>query len=190
MAMASMRGLQMFITDVRNCQSKDQEMARVEKELNKIRMKFSYEKSLSSYEKKKYVWKLLYIHILGYQLDFGHREVLSLVGSHKYAEKQVGYMVAGCLLHENHEFLNLITKAIRLDIIGRSETYQCLALTMIGNIGGRDFAEALAPDVQKLVALFLFQVSGSCRPLVRKKAILCLLHIYRKHPEVIQLDIW
>ncbi|EFJ19547.1 hypothetical protein SELMODRAFT_233268 [Selaginella moellendorffii] len=184
MAMASMRGLQMFITDVRNCQSKDQEMARVEKELNKIRMKFSYEKSLSSYEKKKYVWKLLYIHILGYQLDFGHREVLSLVGSHKYAEKQVGYMVAGCLLHENHEFLNLITKAIRLDIIGRSETYQCLALTMIGNIGGRDFAEALAPDVQKLV------VSGSCRPLVRKKAILCLLHIYRKHPEVIQLDIW
>ncbi|XP_061345364.1 AP-2 complex subunit alpha-1-like isoform X5 [Gastrolobium bilobum] len=55
---------------------------------------------------------------------------------------------------------------------------------MVGNIGGREFAESLAPDVQKLL------LSSSCRPLVRKKAALCLLRLYRKNPDVVNVDGW
>ncbi|KAG4384635.1 hypothetical protein GLYMA_13G320200v4 [Glycine max] len=55
---------------------------------------------------------------------------------------------------------------------------------MVGNIGGREFAESLAPDVQKLL------ISSSCRPLVRKKAALCLLRLYRKNPDVVNVDGW
>ncbi|KAL9416382.1 hypothetical protein AB3S75_039556 [Citrus x aurantiifolia] len=55
---------------------------------------------------------------------------------------------------------------------------------MVGNIGGREFAESLAPDVQKLI------ISSSCRPLVRKKAALCLLRLYRKNPDVVNVDGW
>lgn len=37
----------------------------------------------AAYNKKKYVWKLLYIYMLGYDVDFGHMEAVSLISSYK-----------------------------------------------------------------------------------------------------------
>ncbi|CDY29719.1 BnaAnng03410D [Brassica napus] len=182
--MSGMRGLSVFISDIRNCQNKEAERLRVDKELGNIRTCFKNDKGLTPYKKKKYVWKMLYIHMLGYDVDFGHMEAVSLISAPKYPEKQVGYIVTSCLLNENHDFLRLAINAVRNDIIGRNETYQCLALTLVGNIGGREFAESLAPDVQKLL------ISSSCRPLVRKKAALCLLRLFRKNPDVVNADGW
>ncbi|KAJ6717105.1 ADAPTIN ALPHA/GAMMA/EPSILON [Salix koriyanagi] len=184
MALSGMRGLSVFISDIRNCQNKEQERLRVDKELGNIRTRFKNEKGLTPYEKKKYVWKMLYIFMLGYDVDFGHMEAVSLISAPKYPEKQVGYIVTSSLLNENHDFLRLAINTVRNDIIGRNETFQCLALTMVGNIGGREFAESLAPDVQKLL------ISSSCRPLVRKKAALCLLRLFRKNPDVVNVDGW
>ncbi|XP_048234483.1 AP-2 complex subunit alpha-1 isoform X2 [Ricinus communis] len=184
MALSGMRGLSVFISDIRNCPNKEQERLRVDKELGNIRTRFKNEKGLTPYEKKKYVWKMLYIYMLGYDVDFGHMEAVSLISAPKYPEKQVGYIVTSCLLNENHDFLRLAINTVRNDIIGRNETFQCLALTMVGNIGGREFAESLAADVQKLL------ISSSCRPLVRKKAALCLLRLYRKNPDVVNVDGW
>ncbi|KAJ6801539.1 AP-2 complex subunit alpha-2-like [Iris pallida] len=127
---------------------------------------------------------MLYIYMLGYDVDFGHMEAVSLISAPKYPEKQVGYIVTSCLLNENHDFLRMVINTVRNDIIGRNETFQCLALTMVGNIGGREFAESLAPDVQRLL------ISSSCRPLVRKKAALCLLRLFRKNPDVVNIDGW
>ena len=45
--------------------------------------------NLTPYERKKYVWKLLYIYMLGYDVDFGHMEAVALISAPKYAEKQV-----------------------------------------------------------------------------------------------------
>ncbi|KAJ0266590.1 AP-2 complex subunit alpha-1 [Hirschfeldia incana] len=182
--MTGMRGLSVFISDIRNCQNKEAERLRVDKELGNIRTCFKNDKVLTPYKKKKYVWKMLYIHMLGYDVDFGHMEAVSLISAPKYPEKQVGYIVTSCLLNENHDFLKLAINTVRNDIIGRNETFQCLALTLVGNIGGRDFAESLAPDVQKLL------ISSSCRPLVRKKAALCLLRLFRKNPDAINVDGW
>ncbi|KAJ4744633.1 AP-2 complex subunit alpha-2 [Rhynchospora pubera] len=184
MALSGMRGLSVFISDVRNCQNKEQERLRVDKELGNIRTRFKNEKGLSPYEKKKYVWKMLYIYMLGYDVDFGHAEAVSLISAPKYPEKQVGYIVTSCLLNENHDFLRMVINTVRNDIIGRNETFQCLALTMVGNIGGKEFSESLAPDVQRLL------ISSSCRPVVRKKAALCLLRLYRKNPDVVNVDGW
>ncbi|XP_010541301.1 PREDICTED: AP-2 complex subunit alpha-2-like isoform X2 [Tarenaya hassleriana] len=182
--MTGIRGLSVFISDIRNCQNKEQERLRVDKELGNIRTCFKNEKVLTPYKKKKYVWKMLYIYVLGYDVDFGHMEPVSLISAPKYPEKQVGYIVTSCLLNENHDFLRLAINMVRNDIIGRNETFQCLALTLVGNIGGREFAESLAPDVQKLI------ISSSCRPLVRKKAVLCLLRLFRKNQDVVNVDGW
>ncbi|KAI3722101.1 hypothetical protein L2E82_33128 [Cichorium intybus] len=184
MALSGMRGLSVFISEIRNCQNKEQERLRVDKELGNIRTRFKNEKGLTPYDKKKYVWKMLYIFMLGYDVDFGHMEAVSLISAPKYPEKQVGYLVTSCLLNENHDFLRLAINTVRNDIIGRNETFQCLALTLVGNIGGREFAESLAPDVQKLL------LSSSCRPLVKKKAALCLLRLFRKNPDVVNVDGW
>ncbi|XP_055836296.1 AP-2 complex subunit alpha-1-like isoform X2 [Solanum dulcamara] len=184
MALSGMRGLSVFISSIRNCQNKELERLCVDKELGNLRTRFKNEKGLTPYEKKKYVWKMLYIHMLGYDVDFGHMEAVSLISAPKYPEKQVGYIVTSCLLNENHDFLRLAINTVRNDIVGRNETFQCLALTLVGNIGGRDFAESLAPDVQKLL------ISSSCRPLVRKKAALCLVRLFRKNPDVMNVDSW
>ena len=74
---------------------------------------------------------MLYIYMLGYDVDFGHMEAVNLISGTKYAEKQVGYIVTSCLLNENDDFLRLVINTVRNDIIGRSETFQCLALTMV-----------------------------------------------------------
>jgi len=37
----------------------------------------------AAYNKKKYVWKLLYIYMLGYDVEFGHMEAVSLISSYK-----------------------------------------------------------------------------------------------------------
>lgn len=65
-----MRGLSMFIGDIRNCQNKSSEEKLVTSELAKIRKKFT-NRGLSGYDRKKYVWKLIYIYMLGYEVDFG-----------------------------------------------------------------------------------------------------------------------
>lgn len=44
MALSGMRGLSVFISDVRNCQNKEQERLRIDKELGNIRTKFKNDK--------------------------------------------------------------------------------------------------------------------------------------------------
>ena len=47
------------------------------------------EGKMSSYDKKKYVCKMLYMYILGWEVDFGHVEAVNLIAGNKYTEKQI-----------------------------------------------------------------------------------------------------
>ena len=47
------------------------------------------DKTLDGYQKKKYVCKLLFIFLLGHDIDFGHMEAVNLLSSNKYTEKQI-----------------------------------------------------------------------------------------------------
>ncbi|GLC68315.1 hypothetical protein PLESTF_000678300 [Pleodorina starrii] len=173
---AYMRGLQVFISDIRACQNKEQEQRRVEKELAKIRARFGEDKALSGYDRRKYIWKLLYIYMLGFDIDFGHKQACDLLPMQKFSDKQVGYMACSLLLQENDEFLRLAINAIHMDLTSRNEAFQALALSFVGNIGGQEMAEALTLDVLKLLT------SGASRPLIKKRASMCLLRLLRKTP--------
>ena len=39
----------------------------------------------TEYDKKKYVWKLLYIYMLGYEVEFGHKQAADLIPASKCA---------------------------------------------------------------------------------------------------------
>lgn len=152
----------------------------MEKELANIRRKFNKtHRALTAYERKKYVLKLLYIYMLGYNVDFGHTEALKLISASSYAEKQVGYMTTSVILNERNEFLRMAINSIRTDVISSNETNQCLGLSCIANVGGREFADSLAGDVETIV------MTPTIRPVVRKKAALCLLRLFRKNPEIL-----
>lgn len=174
-----MRGLVQFIADLRNARARELEEKRINKELANIRQKFK-DGGLNGYHKKKYVCKLLYIYILGWNVDFGHLEAVGLVSATKYSEKQIGYLAVTLFLNEKHDFLHLVVNSIKKDLLDNNELNNCLALHAIANVGGREMGEALSPDVHRLL------ISPTSKSFVKKKAALTLLRLYRKFPGIIQ----
>jgi AP-2 complex subunit alpha len=201
------RGLNNFITDLRNAKSKEEESSRVEVELAKIRKKFNpgggtklapdgSNPSLSSYQRKKYIWKLVYIHVLGYEVDFGHAEVLALVRSKKYGEKSVGYVALSLLLRGSDPVMGGVIDTIKKDLTMapavatttssknskggvKNDATQCLALCTLANISGLELIQAMHVEVQHIL------VSKASTEQVKKKAALCLLRLTRTSPNLI-----
>ena len=119
------------------------------------------------------VWKLVYINMLGYDVDFGHMEMIALVSAGTYAEKLVGYLAVSVMLRNTDEQITLVVQAIKNDLMSTQDPIQSLALCAIANIGGKELAETVSPDVQRIL------FSRSIFPIVRKKAALCLLRLTR-----------
>lgn len=144
------KGLVSFIADIRSARARELEEKRINKELANIRSKFR-EGKLTGYDKKKYVCKLLYVYILGWNLDFGHLEAVNLISATKFSEKQIGYLAVTLFFHEEHELLHLVINSIRKDLMDHNQLNNCLALHAIANVGGRALGEAIAGDVHQLL---------------------------------------
>ncbi|KAM0749659.1 Adaptor protein complex AP-2 alpha subunit [Meredithblackwellia eburnea MCA 4105] len=178
-----MRGLTQYIADLRACRVRELEEKRINKEMAHIRQKFK-DGNLDGRQKKKYLSKIVFTYILGYQVDVGHMEAVNLISSPKYSEKQIGYLALTLLMHENSDLVRLVVNSIRKDLDDMNEVNNCLALHAIANIGGAEMAEALSGDVHRLL------ISPTSGPFVKKKAALTLLRLYRKHAEVIPAAEW
>ncbi|XP_028136001.1 AP-2 complex subunit alpha [Diabrotica virgifera virgifera] len=179
-----MRGLAVFISDIRNCKSKEAEIKRINKELANIRSKFKGDKTLDGYQKKKYVCKLLFIFLLGHDIDFGHMEAVNLLSSNKYSEKQIGYLFISVLVNTNSELIKLIIQSIKNDLASRNPIHVNLALQCIANIGSKEMAEAFGNDIPKLL------VSGDTMDVVKQSAALCLLRLFRTSQDIIPGGEW
>ncbi|XP_045066774.1 AP-2 complex subunit alpha-1 isoform X3 [Coregonus clupeaformis] len=179
-----MRGLAVFISDIRNCKSKEAEIKRINKELANIRSKFKGDKALDGYSKKKYVCKLLFIFLLGHDIDFGHMEAVNLLSSNKYTEKQIGYLFISVLVNSNSELIRLINNAIKNDLSSRNPTFMCLSLHCIANVGSREMAEAFAGEIPRIL------VAGDTMDSVKQSAALCLLRLYKASPDLVLMGEW
>ena len=183
-----MRGLTVFIGDVRNWSNKEQEEKLVEKEMANIRKKFT-NKGMSGYDKKKHVWKLIYIFILGYEVDFGHLEALNLINAPKYSEKWTGYIATGIMLNEmnaNSELLEMVINSIQTDLKWGNEVYESLALSTIANIGAKEFAKSLNYEVQRLAFAEDYRPSY----FIQKKAWLCLYSFFKRNKDIFNKEVW
>ncbi|XP_037086570.1 LOW QUALITY PROTEIN: AP-2 complex subunit alpha-like [Pollicipes pollicipes] len=179
-----MRGLAVFISDIRNCKSKEAEIKRINKELANIRGKFKGDKTLDGYQKKKYVCKLLFIFLLGHDIDFGHMEAVNLLSSNKYTEKQIGYLFISVLINTNSDLIKLIIQNIKNDLASKNPVHVNLAMQCIANIGSKDMAEAFGQEIPRLL------VSADAIDVVKQSAALCLLRLFRTSPEVIPSGEW
>lgn len=179
--MSQMRGLVQFIADLRIARARELEEKRINKELANIRTKFQAG-DLNGYHRKKYICKLLYIYILGWNVDFGHMEAVNLISSRVYSEKQIGYLAVTLFLHEDHELLHLVVNSIRKDLVINNELWNCMALHAIATVGGKEMGASLGSEVHRLL------VSPTSIAFVKKKAALTLLRLYRKDPSVIQTE--
>uniref|UniRef100_A0A8C4YWE9 AP-2 complex subunit alpha n=1 Tax=Gadus morhua TaxID=8049 RepID=A0A8C4YWE9_GADMO len=179
-----MRGLAVFISDIRNCKSKEAEIKRINKELANIRSKFKGDKALDGYSKKKYVCKLLFIFLLGHDIDFGHMEAVNLLSSNKYTEKQIGYLFISVLVNSNSDLIRLINNGIKNDLASRNPTHMNLSLHCIANVGSREMAEAFAADIPRIL------VAGDTMDSVKQSAALCLLRLNRTSPDLVPMGEW
>eukprot|EP00116_Pleurobrachia_bachei_P004359 sb/3464621/ len=173
----SMRGLAVFIADIRNCKSREQEKKRINKELANIRTKFKGDKQLDGYQKKKYVCKLLFIFLLGNDVDFGHNEAVDLLASNKYTEKQIGYLFISVMMHHNHDLYKLVIQAIKNDLNSKQPVHVCLALTCIANIGTPEMAGEIGDEVPRILT------APDTLHGVKKCAALCLLRLFELKPD-------
>lgn len=151
----------------------------VHKEMAKIRQKFQ-NRGLSGYDKKKYVWKLIYSHILGYEVEFGHEEALNLINSDKFTEKSTGYIAIGIMFNEKSNFalFERVINAIKVDLNCGNQVCEGLALATLGNIG---FSE-LVPELAPIVADKAFHADTNSY--VRKRALMCLLTFFKRNRSI------
>ena len=137
---------------------------------------------LDGYSKKKYISKLLFIFLLGNDIEFGHLEAINLLSSSKFQEKQIGYLFCSVLLTENHDLIQMVCTAIAADLGEKKELVVCLALNCIANLGGKVIAEATSEKVMMLL------VAKDMPDFVKKKCALALLRLYRHAPFEITQD--
>ena len=131
---------------------------------------FLADKTLDGYQKKKYVCKLLFIFLLGHDIDFGYMEAVNLLSSIKYTEKQIvrfffirketkinasfvlkGYLFISVIMNSSSEMKQLIIQNIRNDIQSRNPIFINLALQCVANIGDREMAVAFANEIPRLL---------------------------------------
>ncbi|XP_048372267.1 AP-1 complex subunit gamma-like 2 isoform X1 [Sphaerodactylus townsendi] len=114
--------------------------------------------------------------MLGYPAYFGQMECLKLIASQKFHEKRIGYLGAALLLDEKQDTHLLLTNSIKNDLSHPSAWVQSLALSTLGSLGSAAMFRDLAGAVEQLA-----QVG---QPSVRRKAVVCAVHIIRKVPDL------
>ena len=172
----SMKGLTKFIGDIRNCKSKEAEVKRIQKELSNIRAKFKTDKGLEGYQKKKYVCKLLFMFLLGTEIDFGYQEAINLLSSVKYSEKHIGYLFITVLGTPTPEMARSVLQAIRNDLRSRISINVSLALQAVANIGSELMAQDLGHEIPQIL------MNRQMEDFVRQNAALSWLKLIRVQP--------
>ncbi|GBL99366.1 AP-2 complex subunit alpha-2 [Araneus ventricosus] len=179
MPKTGMHGLSLFISDIRNCKCKEAEIMRINKELANIRSKFKKENLLNGYNKKKYICKLIFIFLLGYDFDCGHEESVNLLSSNKFSEKHIGYLFISVVMNEKSNLMKLVLKCVENDLESFNSDNQVLALNYVANMANVEMAEAVGEQVLRLL------FSGEATNSVKQSAVLCLLRLFRLKPDII-----
>lgn len=172
----NIKGLTLFIKDLRLCKGKEEEQKRVNKELAKIRNKLKDEKPLNGYKKKKYVCKLVLIFLLGYKRDIGHLLAVNLLSSSVYSEKRIGCLLISVVMGNDSDFMHLIIIAVKDDLSSSKIIFQNLALHFTANSTSPELADSVVSQVLNL--LVSFNTTG----FVTQTAALSLLQLFHIRP--------
>ncbi|XP_053119621.1 AP-1 complex subunit gamma-like 2 isoform X2 [Hemicordylus capensis] len=162
-----------LIRSIRSARTQAEERELVQRESAKIRGAFRDDEPDT---RASNFAKLLYIHMLGYPAHFGQMECLKLIASHQFHEKRIGYLGAALLLDEKQDTHLLLTNSIKNDLLHPSAWVQGLALSTLGSLGSAAMLRDLAREVEKL--------GRAGQPSVRRKAVVCAVHIIRKVPDL------
>ncbi|XP_044130242.1 AP-1 complex subunit gamma-like 2 [Bufo gargarizans] len=167
-----------LIRAIRSVKTQNEEREVIQRECAELRSSFRDEDSVY---RGRSVAKLLYMHMLGYPAHFGQMECLKLIASPRFTDKRIGYLGAMMLLDERQDAHLLITNSMKRDLEHSSAVVQGLALCTLACLGSVEMCRDLAGEVERLL-----QTSNGH---VKKKAVLCAVHIIRKVPDLVEMFI-
>lgn len=203
-----MKGLNQFIVDLRNAHDADEERKRINVEINNIHTKLAL--LLNSYQKKKYVCKLIYMHLMGYtaEVAFGVDTALELMRLPDYLEKQLGYLLVSVLTTRDGpvtlffgDLLEMVHVELVRDLRANSEDSNCLALQFIASnfhAMARSTSEPsptvsdgdpAAPLWQELIDMvYSLCVSPVAQANTRKRAVAALNVMLKLYPTMVETN--
>ncbi|KAH8739316.1 adapter-related protein complex 2 alpha 1 subunit [Cryptosporidium ryanae] len=71
---------------------------------------------LTAKERHRIIWRLVYINLLGYELDFCWMEIIKLVGSNFIEDKHCGFIAASTIFHYRVDLLRLLINTLKHDL--------------------------------------------------------------------------
>lgn len=167
-----------LIRQIRAARTAADERSVVQKECAYIRTTFRSEDNVW---RCRNVVKLLYLHVLGYPVQFGQLECLKLIASPRFTDKRIGYLGAMLLLDEKQEVHLLMTNSLKSDLNSTEQFVVGLALCALGAICSTEMARDLAGEIERLMR--------SSAAYIKKKAIICAARMVRKAPELLEMFI-
>lgn len=183
-----MKGLQLFIADLRATQNaKDHDM-RIQTELSNIRKQFGQKNGLNGYQRKKYVAKLAYIYIttntsMMPELLFGREQCMKLLESNSFNEKWIGYMTLELLMGDaptDEEVEKNLIRILKKDLDSNDENVVCLALNFFAVAGNR--RATMSEQLNQVIFGLLRSPASS--GIIKRKSSLAFLVAIRKEPRI------
>jgi len=162
-----------FIASVRLADSIEHERFLINSEQADIR---TYIREMDPLLRPRIVAKMLFLQTLGETVAYGQMEVLTLMSHDSFSYKRIGYIAAAVMLDESSELTVLITHTILKDLQSQDFRIQCLALSLLSNIGSAEMCRSVSSEVQKLV--------DSTNPAVMKRAAMAAVRIVDRIPEL------
>ncbi|EJS44642.1 apl3p [Saccharomyces arboricola H-6] len=199
---SAIKGLQLFIADLRSAQQAQEQERRIQSEIVKIKQHFDAAKKkqgnhdrLGGYQRKKYVAKLAYIYITSNTTKlndvlFGLDQIAELLKSNSFSEKFIGYMTLE-LLYEHNEVVTKINDEVNYqltkDLSSSDDNFVMLALNFIGVVG--KLTNRLAYNDDITTGVFKILRSPTSSIYLKKKSALAFLALLKSNHSILTDDL-
>lgn len=199
---STIRGLQLFIADLRTSTKIEEQEKRIQSEIVKIKQHFnsaskksSNNDKLGGYQRKKYVAKLAYIYITSNttrlnDILFGLDQILELLKSKTFSEKFIAYMTLE-MLYEHESVVTRINDKVAVqlvaDLVNNNDDNVALALNFIGVVGR--LKSNLSSNEHIITEVFHIIRSPTASHYLKKKASLSFLTLLKSNPTILTDDL-
>mgnify|MGYP003365377436 CR=1 FL=1 len=206
---SNIKGLQLFIADLRASQQSEEQMKRIHSEIVKIKQHFNTNNNKKNssngkllkndkydgYQRKKYVAKLTYIYITSNttmlnDILFGLDEVIELIKSNVFSEKFMGYMTFELLYRHKmvvDKVNDTVVAQLIKDISSSNDDFTGLGLNFVGVTGS--LTKDLASNADLVSEVFQILRSPTSSLHLKKKSTLAFLTLLKSDPSILADDI-
>ena len=124
------------------------------------------------------VQKMTYLHMIGYNMEYGAFTIVEVMSSEDFTHKRIGFLACAQSFHEKVEMVQMIPNLLRNSLKSANQWEQGVALSCLSNICTAELAEILVSEVAGLLT--------SQRPYVKKKTLLALFKIFLQYPAALR----